>query len=153
MSRAETHITLHGEPPTEQIKVNDSVAIVTLTSPSGEVVQTLSGTNTRVVDELLSLAGRVAREIDWGSADPLYRANVQRNAASLASRVTVEDTAGLDRLAEAVKGERWPSVAEVAGEVHGGVSCGYSGCTPADPCGACQTLAGAQGAGTQGGER
>lgn len=144
MTHAETHITLHGPPPTEQIKVSDKVAIVTLTAASGEVSQTLSGTNTRVVDELLSLAGRIAREIDWDAADPLYRANVQRNAAALASRVTVEDIAGLDRLAGAVEQERWPTAAEVSGEVHA-PSCGLAGCTPIRPCGACQTLAGAQG--------
>lgn len=144
MTHAETHITLHGPPPTEQIKVSDKVATVTLTAASGEVSQTLSGTNTRVVDELLSLAGRIAREIDWDAANSIERANVQRNAAALASRVTREDTDGLDRLAEAVKGERWPTVAEVAGEVYA-PSCELGGCTPADPCGACQSLAGAQG--------
>lgn len=91
---------------------------------------------------------QLAETLPRDEIDDETRHEIGRLGARLLGRMAREDTDGLDQLAEAVRGERWPTVDEVVAEARtfaGGVSCGTTGCTPADPCAACQSLAGANG--------
>lgn len=103
-----------------------------------------------MVKTALEAAEGVARQAtaDELTCDTITRHEARRLAFRLIRYLTDTDpgaeTDGLNRLARDVLGERWPTVAEVAGEVYA-PSCGQAGCSPAWPCEVCQSLAGATG--------
>lgn len=82
----------------------------------------LYGTQQAAASTLGVLRGLVdlAKTLPRDEVDDGTRREIGRLGAELLGHMAREDDDGLDRLAGAVMDERWPTVAEVAGEAYGG---------------------------------